>query len=108
MKDQARQFILKPNGKRRYKNVKHVPILRAKRAERAESFLPPFFPLNARCTNKSKLSKAPREAAVAQSFLHAYSKIFVRFSPCEAVRKVSNILGIFCLSRQIPHRERPS
>ena len=63
--------------KKRYKNVKHVHILRAKRVERAESFLPPFLPLNARCTNKSKLSKAPREAAVAQSFLHAYSEILV-------------------------------
>ena len=104
MKDQAKQFILKEWKKERYKNVKHVHILRAKCAERAESFLPPFFPLNARCTNKSKLSKAPREAAVAQSFLHAYSEILVRFSPCEAVRKV----GIFCLSRQISHRERPS
>ena len=54
--------------KKKYKNVKHVHILRAKRAERAESFLPPFFPLNARCTNKSKLSKAPREAGEAAKF----------------------------------------
>ena len=108
MKDQAKQFILKEWTKKRYKNAKHVYILRARRAERAESFLPSFFPLNARCINKSKLSKAPREAAVAQSFLRAYSEILVRFSPCEAVRKVFNIFGIFCFSRQIPHRERPS
>ena len=107
MKDQAKQFILK-EWKKKYKNVKHVHILRAKRAERAESFLPPFSPLNARCINKSKLSKAPHEAAVAQPFLHVYSEILVRFSPCEAIRKVSNIFGIFCLSRQIAHRERPS
>ena len=51
-------------------------ILRAKRAERAESFLPPFLPLNARCTDKSKLSKAPREAAVAQSFFSRVQRDF--------------------------------
>ena len=75
-------------------------VLRAQRAERAQSFFffPPFSALNARYTNKSKLSKAPREAAVAQPFLYVYSEILVRFSPCEAVRKVPIFL-IFSASR---------